>query len=76
MLFGNAMLASTGTTVSERISEPSNANIIVSAIGRKSFPSMPSSVRMGRKTIMMMPTPNATGRATSREALTRVFSRS
>ena len=62
---GRNRLASTGVSVSARISEPSSAKISVSAIGLNSFPSTPSSVRMGRKTIRMMPTPNATGRATS-----------
>ena len=44
--------------------DPDSKIIMVSAMGRNIFPSMPSRVRMGRNTIMMMPTPNATGLAT------------
>ena len=54
-----------GISVSDSTSEPSNAKIIVSAMGRNSFPSTPSSVRMGRNTIMMMSSPNIVGLRTS-----------
>ena len=42
------MLASTGMSVSDITIEPARAKMTVSAIGRKSFPSIPSSVRIGR----------------------------
>ena len=44
---GRKRLDSTGTTVSERTSEPMRMKITVSAIGRNIFPSTPSSVRIG-----------------------------
>ncbi len=40
--------ASTGMSVSDRITEPTSAKITVSAIGRNIFPSTPSSARIGR----------------------------
>ena len=56
---------STGMTVSEKISEPTIANEIANAIGRNIFPSTPSSVKSGRKTMMMMAIANTIGRPTS-----------
>ena len=41
-----------GTNVSERISDPSSAKEIVNASGANIFPSKPSSVNSGRKTIL------------------------
>ena len=41
------MLDSTGTTVSERTSDPMRMKITVIAIGRNIFPSTPSSDRIG-----------------------------
>ena len=41
-------LASTGISVSDRTIEPASAKMTVSAIGRNSLPSIPSSVRIGR----------------------------
>ena len=46
-------------------SAPTIAKIKVHAIGRNIFPSIPSSVRIGRKTIMIIPIPNRMGRMTS-----------
>ena len=45
---GSSRLASTGISVSDRISEPTSTKITVSAIGRNILPSTPSSVRIGR----------------------------
>ena len=38
----------TGMKVSDRTSEPARAKITVSAMGRKSFPSVPWRARIGR----------------------------
>ena len=46
--YGPAAKSCTGINVSDKIIEPANAKITVSAIGRNSFPSTPSSVRIGR----------------------------
>ena len=48
ILLGRARAASAGMNVIDRISEPASANSTVRAIGRNSFPSTPSRVRMGR----------------------------
>ncbi len=45
---GSSRLASTGISVSDRTIEPTRAKMTVSAIGRNSLPSIPSSVRIGR----------------------------
>ena len=45
---GSPSEASTGIKVSERTSEAERAKMTVRAIGRKSFPSMPSRVRIGK----------------------------
>ena len=47
---------------------PARAKMTVKAIGRKSFPSMPSRVRIGKYTIMMMSSPNIVGFRTSTAA--------
>ena len=61
-------------SVSEMMRDPNRAAIIVRAIGRNSFPSIPSSVRTGRKTIMMINSPNRVGRRTSTAASRMVSS--
>ena len=66
--------ASTGMIVRAQISEPTRANTTVIAIGRNIFPSMPRRAMIGRYTMVMVITPNATGRATSRQAA-RTFSK-
>ena len=54
--------------------EPHSAKTTVSAIGRNILPSIPRSARIGRYTMMIMPTAKATGRATSWQAA-RTFSK-
>ena len=44
----NAKLASAGSSVNDSTSDPTSAKMTVRAIGWKSFPSIPSSVRIGR----------------------------
>ncbi len=65
---GKNRLASTGISVSDMIIEPIRAKMTVSAMGRKSLPSVPSSVRIGRYTIMMISSPNMVGLRTSTAA--------
>jgi hypothetical protein len=59
---------STGTRVSVRISEPTMAKVMVSAIGLNSLPSRPVSENSGRNTTMMMRMAKAMGLITSRAA--------
>ena len=54
----SAIDASTGINVRDRTIDPNRAKITVSAIGRKSFPSVPSSARIGRYTTAMINSPN------------------
>ena len=65
---GKSKLASTGISVIDSTSEPAKAKITVNAIGRNSFPSMPSSVRIGKYTIMMISSPKSVGLRTSTAA--------
>ena len=51
--------------MSDRISEPSNANEIVKASGLNILPSNPSSVNSGKNTMMIMKMPKTIGRPTS-----------
>ena len=59
---------SAGTTVSDRMSAEASAKAMVSATGANRRPSSPSSESSGRKTVMMMTTPETSGAATSRVA--------
>ena len=51
--------------VSDMTSDPASAKTMVSATGRNSLPSSPSSASSGRNTRQMMMMPDATGTATS-----------
>jgi len=57
--------ATTGITVSENTSEPSNANTMVIVTGPNNLPSSPCNDSKGRNTIMIMMMPAVTGTATS-----------
>ncbi len=68
ILAGSSRLASTGISVMDRTIDPASANSTVSAMGRNSLPSTPSSVRIGRYTTMMISSPNRVGLRTSTAA--------
>lgn len=65
---GRPTEASTGMRVSDSTSDAARAKMTVSAIGRNSFPSIPSKVNMGKYTIMMISSPNMVGFLTSTAA--------
>ena len=56
---------SSGTSVSERTSEPTSAEVTVQAIGEKMRPSWRCSVKIGMCAAMMMIIENTVGRPTS-----------
>ena len=56
--------------MSAKINDPAKANTIVNPIGRNMIPSVPVSVKMGRKTIMIMMMANNKGLPTSSPAVT------